>query len=157
MGVSRINRKGIRNNNKIGIRSIDNRRFGIITKNINRKNSSRISIDSFIKNRISINNITINNRITINIITINIDTRSIIRSTTSRSTQARRLWKDIGEALGWRESRAPSVRYLWEGKATYAVLEFPAHHKLGCVGVGRVPPEDRGEDESGEEGGPGPP
>ena len=32
-----------------------------------------------------------------------------------------------------------------------------AHHDVGCVGAGRVPPEDRGEDESGEEGGPGPP
>ena len=32
-----------------------------------------------------------------------------------------------------------------------------AHHKGGGVGVGRVPPEDRGEEESGEEGGPGPP
>ena len=27
--------------------------------------------------------------------------------------------------------------------------------RAGCVGVGRVPPEDRGEDEEGEEGGPG--
>ena len=29
--------------------------------------------------------------------------------------------------------------------------------RVGCVGVGRVPPEVRGEDKSGEEGGPGPP
>jgi hypothetical protein len=29
--------------------------------------------------------------------------------------------------------------------------------RVGCVGVGRVPPEDRGEDSDGEEGGPGPP
>ena len=71
--------------------------------------------------------------------------------------QTRRLWKDVGEALGWKEPRAPSVRYLWEGKATDAVLEFLRTTRVGCTGVGRVPPEERGEDESGEEGGPGPP
>ena len=38
--------------------------------------------------------------------------------------QTRRLGKDVGEALGWKEPRAPSVRYLWEGRATDVVLEF---------------------------------
>ena len=69
----------------------------------------------------------------------------------------RRLWKEIGEALEWKEPRAPSVRHLWEGKATDAVLEFLQTTRVGCVGSGRVPPEERGGDESGEEGGPGPP
>ena len=71
--------------------------------------------------------------------------------------QTRRLWKDIGEALRWKRPRAPSVRYLWEEKATDAVLEFLRTTRRGCRGLGRVSPEDRGEDESGEEGGPGPP
>ena len=58
--------------------------------------------------------------------------------------QTRRLWKDIGEALGWKRPRAPSVRYLWEGKATDAVLEFLRTTRVGCRGLGRVPPGDRG-------------
>ena len=49
------------------------------------------------------------------------------------------------------------MRYLWEGKATDAVLEFLRTTRVGCVGLGRVPPKDRGESESGEEGGLGPP
>ena len=65
--------------------------------------------------------------------------------------------KDIGEALRWEWPKTPSVRYLWEGKATGAVLEFLRTTRVGCVGLGRVPPEERGEEESGEEGGPGPP
>ena len=64
---------------------------------------------------------------------------------------------DIGEALGWKEPPAPSVRHLWEGKATDAVLEFLRTTRVRYVGLGRVPPEDRVEEESGEEGGPGPP
>ena len=57
--------------------------------------------------------------------------------------------------MRWKWPRAPSVRYLWEGKATDAVLEFLRTAMEGCVGTGRVPPEERGEEESGE--GPGPP
>ena len=71
--------------------------------------------------------------------------------------QTRRLWKDIGEACRWERPRAPSVRYLWEGKATSAVLEFLRTTRMGYVGIGKVPPEDRGENEEGEEGDPGPP
>ena len=59
--------------------------------------------------------------------------------------------------MEWKRPRAPSVRYLWEGKATGAVLKFLRTTRVGCVGLGRVPPEDRGEEESGEESGPGPP
>ena len=72
------------------------------------------------------------------------------------ATADEEAWKDIGEACRWERPRAPSVRYLWEGKATSAVLEFLRTTRVGCVGVGRVPPEDRGEIEEGEEGGPGP-
>ena len=71
--------------------------------------------------------------------------------------QMKRLWKDVGEALGWKRPRAPSVWYLWEGKATDAVLEFLCTTRVGCVGVGRVPLKGRGEDEEGEKGGSGPP
>ena len=59
--------------------------------------------------------------------------------------------------MGWKRPRAPSVRYLWEGKATDAVLELLRTTRVGCRGLGRVPLEDRGEEESGEEWGPGPP
>ena len=38
-----------------------------------------------------------------------------------------------------------------------AVPEFLRTTRVGCRGLGRVPPEDRGEEESGEEGGAGPP
>ena len=71
--------------------------------------------------------------------------------------QTRRLWKDAGEACRWERPRAPSVRHLWEAKAADAVLEFLRTTRVGCVGSGRVPPEDVGEEEEGEEGGLGPP
>ena len=70
--------------------------------------------------------------------------------------QTRRLWKDVGEALEWDRPKAPSVRHLWKGKATDAVLEFLRTTRVGCVGIGGISPEDR-EEASGEEGGPGPP
>ena len=54
-------------------------------------------------------------------------------------------------------AKGPVGRYLWEWRATEAVLEFLRTTRVGCVGLGRVPPEDRWEEESGEEGGPGPP
>ena len=71
--------------------------------------------------------------------------------------QTRRLWRDIGEALRWKWPRTPLVRYLWERKATDAVLEFLRTTRVGFVGTGIVTPEERGEEESGEVGGPGPP
>ena len=71
--------------------------------------------------------------------------------------QRRRLRKEIGKACEWKRPRTPSVRLQWEMKATGAVLEFLRTTRVGCVGAGRVPPEDRGEDSEGEEGGPGPP
>ena len=59
--------------------------------------------------------------------------------------------------FGVEEATGPVGAVSVAGRAANAVLEFLRTTKVGCVGVGRVPPEDRGEDESGEEGGPGPP
>ena len=70
--------------------------------------------------------------------------------------QAKRLWKDIGEACEWERPRAPSVRILWDSRATEAVLVFLRTTRAGCIGAERVPPEDRGEISEGEGGGPGP-
>ena len=69
------------------------------------------------------------------------------------ATADEELWKEVGEALGLKKPRAPSVRYLGEVKAVDAVLEFLRTTRVGCVGVGRVPPEDRGDDSDGEEEG----
>ena len=54
-------------------------------------------------------------------------------------------------------AKSPVGTVSMGGKATDAVLEFLRTTRVGCVGLGRVPPEDRGEEERGEEGGPGPP
>ena len=67
------------------------------------------------------------------------------------------MWKDIGEACEWEHPRIPSVRLLWDGPATEAVLEFLRTTRVGCIGAERLSPEDRGEVSDGEEGGPGPP
>ena len=72
--------------------------------------------------------------------------------------QARRMWKEVGEALGWRRPRAPSVRFLWDGRSTEAVLKFLRSTRVGSIGAERVPPEEEeGEESEGEEGGPRPP
>ena len=63
----------------------------------------------------------------------------------------------MGEACEWEHPRTPSVRLLWDVRAAGAVLEFLRTTRVGCIGVGRAPPEDRGEETDGEEGGPGPP
>ena len=70
----------------------------------------------------------------------------------SWTEQRRRLWKGVGEACEWEHPRTPSVRLLWDVRAAGAVLEFLRTTRVGCMGVGRVPPEDRGEDTDGEEG-----
>ena len=57
----------------------------------------------------------------------------------------------------WEHPRTPPVRLLRDVRATEAVLELLRTTRVGCIGVGRVPPEDRGEDMEGEEGGLGPP
>ena len=61
----------------------------------------------------------------------------------------------MGEACEWEHPRTPSVRLLWDVRAAGAVLEFLRTTRVGCIGVGRVHPEDRGEDTDGEKGGPG--
>ena len=71
--------------------------------------------------------------------------------------QARKLWKEIGRACEWEHPRAPSIRLLWDGRATEAVLEFLRTTRVGCTGVERVPPEGEGKDNEGEKGRPGPP
>ena len=67
------------------------------------------------------------------------------------------MWKDIVEACEWEHPRTPSVRLLWDGRATEAVLEFLRTTRVRCMGTERVPPEDKGEIREGEEGEPGPP
>ena len=68
------------------------------------------------------------------------------------------MWKEVGEALGWRRPRAPSVRFLWDGRSTEAVLKFLRSTRVGSIGAERVPPEEEeGEESEGEEGGPPPP
>ena len=71
--------------------------------------------------------------------------------------QARRMWRDIGKVCGWRHPRAPSVRLLWDGRATEAVLDFLRDTRVGCLVALRRPPEERGDDGEEEESGPGPP
>ena len=67
------------------------------------------------------------------------------------------MWKEIGEACEWERPLAPAVKHLWDVRAADAVLEFLRTTRVGCIGIGRTLPEDRGEDTEGEEGGPGPP
>ena len=74
----------------------------------------------------------------------------------SWTEQRRRLWKDVGEACEWEHPCTSSVRFLWDARAVGAVLEFPRTTRVGCIGVGRAPPEVRGEETDGEEGGPRP-
>ena len=80
--------------------------------------------------------------------------------------QARRMWKAIGRACGWKHPnlKAPSVRHLWKDRATEAVLDFLKDTKVGCMvnvrGLsrgerGEAEGEEEGDDEFSEEGGPG--
>ena len=56
------------------------------------------------------------------------------------------------------ETSAHSVRLLWDGRATEAVLDFLRTTRIGCIGADRGPPEEEeGEESEGEEGGPVPP
>ena len=65
--------------------------------------------------------------------------------------------KGVGVACDWERPRAPSVRLLWDVRATDAVLGFLRTTRVGCRGTERVRPEDRGEASDREGGGPGPP
>ena len=63
--------------------------------------------------------------------------------------------EEIERACEWKRPRTPSVRLLWDGRATEAVLEFLHTTMVGCIGA--PPEEEEGEVSEGEEGGPDPP
>ena len=75
------------------------------------------------------------------------------------------MWKEIGEAHGWKHPKAPSGKWLWKEKSTEAVLVFLKSTRVGCVSTRRKLPaegeenvyEEVGAGDTGEEGGPGPP
>ena len=76
--------------------------------------------------------------------------------------QARKMWKEIGKACGWKHPRAPAVRWLWEEKATKAVLSFLTSTRVGeMVDLRKLSENGLEESEEsetdGDEGGPGPP
>ena len=58
---------------------------------------------------------------------------------------------------GVEEAKGPVGTVSVGGEGRGCRVGVFAHHGVGCVGMGRLPPEDRGEDEEGEKGGPGPP
>ena len=67
--------------------------------------------------------------------------------------QQRRLWRRIGRDCGWKHPRAPAVKWLWEERATEAVLAFSADTRVGCrspllATIGPV--KERGEVSEGE-------
>ena len=47
------------------------------------------------------------------------------------ASQIRRLWRRIGKDCGWEHPRAPAVRWLWDERATGAVLEFLEDTRVG--------------------------
>ena len=58
--------------------------------------------------------------------------------------------EDIRKACGWKLPRAPSVKWLWRGKATEVVLDFLRGARVGCISTRRKPPEEECDGE-GEE------
>ena len=62
------------------------------------------------------------------------------------------MWGAIGMACEWKRPRTPSVRLLWDGRATEAVLEFLCTTRVGWIGADRLPREEgEGEDSENEE------
>ena len=61
----------------------------------------------------------------------------------------------------WKHPKAPSIRHLWKGKATEAVLDFLRDTRVGCMVNSRRPPRreggEEGEGKINEEDGLGPP
>ena len=57
------------------------------------------------------------------------------------------------EACGWKHPRAPSVRLLWDERATEVALDFLQDTRVGCMGA----PRGGGEDSENEGGGLNPP
>ena len=47
--------------------------------------------------------------------------------------------KAIGKTCEWEHPRTPSVRLLWDGRATEAVLDFLRTTRVGCIGVESAP------------------
>ena len=54
--------------------------------------------------------------------------------------QRRRLWKEIGEACGWKRPRAPSVGYMFADEGD---PNLPRDTKVGYV-ARTAPPEEEG-------------
>ena len=72
--------------------------------------------------------------------------------------QVRRLWRRIGKDCGWEHPRAPAVRWLWDKRATGAMLEFLEDTRVGCRTPARAmlgpqrQEEEEGRENQGEEG-----
>ena len=64
----------------------------------------------------------------------------------------------VGKACEWRHPRTASVRLLWDGRVTDAVLELLRTTRVGRIGTEILPSEkEEGEGSEREEGGPAPP
>ena len=61
--------------------------------------------------------------------------------------QARRVWRAIGRAHGWKQPRAPAIKWLWKEKPTGAILEVLRDTRTGCINSRRFLPEERLGDE----------
>ena len=57
---------------------------------------------------------------------------SLVRRLQGLAPQIRRLWRRIGKDCGWEHLRVPAVRWLWDERATGAVLEFLKDTRAGC-------------------------
>ena len=64
------------------------------------------------------------------------------------------MWKRVGKGC-WKRLRAPSVKWLWEARDAWAVLEFLEDTRVGCWSLARgmIGPEERGYQESERERG----
>ena len=77
----------------------------------------------------------------------------LFTSSRAWAPQIRRLWEGL-----WVETKAPSVRWPWDVRATEAVFEFLRDTRVGCMVTTSPRGEEGGGSETkGEEGGPGPP
>ena len=52
--------------------------------------------------------------------------------TSAGGATIRRLWRRIGKYCGWECPRAPEVRWLWNERATGAVVERLEDTRVGC-------------------------
>ena len=58
--------------------------------------------------------------------------RAIALSCWAWVPQIRRLRRRIGKDCAWEHPRAPAARWLWDERATGAVLEFMGGTRVGC-------------------------